>query len=227
MYHAFTDTETPSRYVISGRAFRRQMRILRWLGFQVIGFQQLAQALRAGTLTPPRSAVITIDDGYVDTLQVAAPVLRKQGLPATVFLVSDRLGGAVDWTDEPTVVGRPLLSVDQIKRLGAAGVSLGAHTRTHPVLPELSDEEAVHEEVVACRTELEERLGLPIEVFAYPFGRHDERAVGAVTAGGYVGACTTSPRLVRPDDDPARIPRIEIRGEDSLLRFLIRLCFSA
>jgi peptidoglycan/xylan/chitin deacetylase (PgdA/CDA1 family)/glycosyltransferase involved in cell wall biosynthesis len=226
MYHAFTDNEPASRYVMPRRTFRRQMQLLRWLGYEVIGFHELAEALRHGMLTPKRCAVITIDDGDMGTLHVAAPALQRQRFPATVFLVSDRFGAAVDWTDEPAVVGRPLLSVDQARQLGASGVSLGAHTRTHPVLPELPDEEAVHQEVVACRAELEERLGVPITVFAYPFGRQDERAVRAVGDAGYVGACTTAPRRVRPDDDPARIPRIEITGQDSLVRFLMRLWFS-
>ena len=225
MYHAFSDSEPGTRYVMPRRKFQWQMRLLRWLGYQVIGFQQLAEALRAGTLPLPRSTVITIDDGYTDNLHVAAPVLQRSGWPATVFLVSDRVGRAAGWTDEPTVAGRPLLSVEQIKEMVGAGLSLGAHTRTHPHLPQVADDEVVRHEIVSCRTELEERLGMPFEVFAYPYGGHDSRAHEAVAMGGYVGAATTDARFVRPNDDPAQIPRLEIRGDDSLLRFLIQLWF--
>jgi peptidoglycan/xylan/chitin deacetylase (PgdA/CDA1 family) len=225
LYHAFDDSGDGSRYVVTRRAFARQMRLLAWLRYRVIGFDDLARAIRDGTLPPRRAVAITIDDGYTDNLTVAYPILRRRRFPATIYLVSSKLGGTMDWGSEATLAGRPLLSAEEIGRLrDDPYVRFGAHTRTHCELPEISDEE-VHAEISGSREDLARLLNRPADTFAYPYGAHDDRAAAAVLTAGFVGAGTTKPRLARPDDAPARIPRIEIFGSDSLPRFLTKLWF--
>ncbi len=223
MYHAFSDSGEQDRYIVSKRSFAKQMRLLRLLRYRTISFEELARTVREHRLPPRRSVVITIDDGYVDNLEIAYPVLRRHNLKATIFLISDRLGKANDWATGATK-GRPLLNEEQIARLREGPIQLGAHTRTHPRLTEIPDEQ-VGEEIEGSRAELEQRLGVPINVFAYPFGRYDQRAVDAVKSGGLLGAGTTEPRLVAPSDDPALFPRIEIEGSDTTAVFLAKLWF--
>ncbi len=223
MYHSFDPGETGDRYVLSRRSFARQMRLLALLRCEAISFEQLAEAMRSGAPPPRRAVVITIDDGYRDNLEIAAPILRKHRFGATVFLVSDRIGGRNDWDDEGVVVGRPLLDLAEIEQLRGAGIELGAHTRNHRPLPELGDAD-VSEEIAGSRSQLEQLLGIPIKTFAYPYGRRDERAVAAVAAAGYEAACSTHPVPARLDDDRFQVPRIEVRASDSLRRFLVKLC---
>jgi peptidoglycan/xylan/chitin deacetylase (PgdA/CDA1 family) len=218
LYHAFG--EEPSRFVIPPRTFARQMRLLALLGYRVVPFDDLAEALRARS----RTAVLTMDDGYADNGVDAAAVLERHGFGATVFVVTGRLGADNDWSDEPPLRGRPMLADEDLRRLRARGFELGAHTRTHPALPGLSDAAAA-EEVASSRSELEQVLGEPVRSFAYPYGLVDERAVAAVRRAGFAGACTTEPRPARLDDDPLLVPRIEIKRADSLLRFLVKVRF--
>jgi peptidoglycan/xylan/chitin deacetylase (PgdA/CDA1 family) len=166
--------------------------------------------------------VITIDDGYLDNLEIAQPVLRRHRFPATIFLVSDRLGGVGDWSRGNKLGDRPLLSVTQVEQLRGEGVSFGAHTRTHPHLTEL-DEGALEPEIAGSRRDLEVATGAPVTVFAYPYGELDERAVNAVRAAGFAGAGTTEPRLAGLDEDPFRVPRVEVRSTDSLLRLALKV----
>ena len=226
MYHAFGEWDEGDRYVISRRALSRQLRLLRLLGYRGVEFAEVADCLRERRLPPRRAVAITIDDGYRDNLEVAAPVLRHRGFPATVFLVSSKLGGVNDWTAEGALANRPLLSVEQARELRERGISLGAHTRTHPELPEQGDGE-VREQVRGSRQDLEQALGGEIATFAYPFGRFDERAVDAVDEAGFRGACTVEPRLVSPLDDALRVPRIEVRAGESLPRFLLNIWLGA
>ena len=224
LYHAFSEHEESNRFVISKRVFARQMRLLSLLGFKVLPYEAFVELIRDGRLPPPRTAVVTIDDGYADNGKIAAEVLEQHGFAATIFLVSGRLGAVNDWSDAAPLRGRELLSVTQIDSLRKRGIEFGAHTRTHACLPDVADE-TVAAEVESSRWDLEEALGIPVRTFAYPYGRLDDRAIAAVERTGFVSACTTDPRLARLDDHPLLIPRIEIRRRDPLWRFLRKVWF--
>jgi GT2 family glycosyltransferase/peptidoglycan/xylan/chitin deacetylase (PgdA/CDA1 family) len=225
MYHAFGAQDEGDRYVISRRALSRQLRLLKLFGYRGVEFVEVARCLRRGELPPRRAVAITIDDGYRDNLEVAEPVLRRYGFSATVFLVSEKLGGVNDWTTEGALADRPLLTSDQVDELRGRGISLGAHTRRHPELPALGDQ-ALKEEVAGSREDLEPRFG-EIATFAYPFGLFDERAVATAEEAGFEGACTVEPRLVSLLDDPLRMPRVEVRAGESLPRFLLNVWLGA
>lgn len=223
MYHAFSDRGERGRYVLSKRAFARQMRLLALLRYRVVGFEEVAAALRDGRPLPRRAVALTIDDGYADNFEIAYPILRRRRFPATLFLVSRRLGANADWEGDPGPTdGRPLLDLEQALEMSDDGIAIGAHTRTHPSLPTLGGERA-DEEIGGSREDLEGSLDAPVPTFAYPYGEHDEQSVAAARRAGFLGACTTAPRHARFGDDPLLIPRIEVRGNDTALRFLRKL----
>jgi peptidoglycan/xylan/chitin deacetylase (PgdA/CDA1 family) len=216
LYHAFGDDE--NRYVISPAAFARQLRLLALLRFKVRPYAEVTRVLREGRLPPPRTVALTFDDGYADNADIAVPLLERHRFPGTIFLVSSRLGGVNDWTTEPALAGRALVSPEQLAELRSRGIDCGAHTRTHPDLT--AGDVALEEEIASSRTDLNE-----VSTFAYPYGRVNDRAVDAVRASGFESACTTDPRLAQVGDDPLLIPRIEIRREDTLSRFMRKLWF--
>ncbi|HEY2372303.1 MAG TPA: polysaccharide deacetylase family protein [Gaiellaceae bacterium] len=220
LYHAFGDDN--DRYVVSRTAFARQLRMLALLRFRVRPYAEIARMLRDGRVPPPRTVALTFDDGYADNADVAVPLLERHGFPATIFLVSARLGADNDWTEEPPLRGRALLSAEQLAPLRSHRVDFGAHTRTHP---DLTVSDAATDEVASSRTELEAALGLSVPTFAYPYGRVDDRAVAAVRDAGFESACTTDPRLAQVGDDPLRVPRVEIKRDDSLFTFLRKVWF--
>jgi peptidoglycan/xylan/chitin deacetylase (PgdA/CDA1 family)/glycosyltransferase involved in cell wall biosynthesis len=224
MYHAFSEGEgeDAARFVISGRSFARQMRLLAALRYRVIPLAELATALREGRPLPPRAVVLTIDDGYRDNFEIALPILRRHGFAASVFLVSERLEAGNDWDAEGDVAGRPTLARDQIEQMRQSGIRFGAHTRTHCKLPELDSAE-IRDQLVGSRHDLETALGESVETLTYPYGLHDDRVVEATREAGFTAACTVEAVPARPGDDPLRIPRIEITGTDSPLRFLRKL----
>src|SRR5207244_4284294 len=104
---------------------------------------EFAETIRQGRLPPPRTAVLTIDDGYADNADVAAPILERHGFRGTIYLVSDRLGGVNDWSDGGPLRGRELLSVRQLEPLRSRGLEFGAHTLSHCCLPDVADETVV------------------------------------------------------------------------------------
>jgi peptidoglycan/xylan/chitin deacetylase (PgdA/CDA1 family) len=224
LYHAFGEVDESSRFVVTRRVFARQMRLLSLLRYTVLPYDEFARSIREGRLPPPRTAVVTIDDGYVDNGDIAAPILESHGFGATIFLVSGRLGAVNDWSDAAPLRGRRLLAAQRLDSLRKRGIEFGAHTRTHRSLLDLADE-TMAEEVESSRKELEHALGNPVDTFAYPYGRLDDRAVAAVERAGFLSACTTDPRLAGLDDDPLLIPRLEIKRSDSLPLFLRKVWF--
>jgi glycosyltransferase involved in cell wall biosynthesis/peptidoglycan/xylan/chitin deacetylase (PgdA/CDA1 family) len=223
MYHAFGgDEERGSRFIIPVRQFAQQMKWLQRLGYRVIGLEEFLRCRREHRLPPPRSVVITIDDAYADTLSHAYPVLHRHGYPATVFAVSDRVGAANAWSNGTGLKGRRLLSWGEIAEMARAGIEFGAHTATHPKLPELPEEQ-VRQEVIGSKTELENRLHVPIRSFAFPFGERDVASERVVKEAGFWGACGVDSGLNTPGTPIYALRRIEVQGTLSLFRFLLAL----
>jgi peptidoglycan/xylan/chitin deacetylase (PgdA/CDA1 family) len=223
MYHAIGRPGEPaSRYVLPVRRFERQMAWLKWAGYRVIGLDELASCLRECRLPPARAVVITLDDGYRDNVELAAPILRRYGWPATIFMVTGRIGAANDWSDDPGLGGRALMSWPELRSLAGWGIAVGAHTRTHPMLTSLPPEAAL-DEMSGSRADLEHELGSASSLFAYPYGDHDETVRALAAAAGFSASCGVLSRNTHPATPAHDLYRIEVRGTDSLPRFMLSL----
>jgi len=161
---------------------------------------------------PPESdaVAITFDDGFVSFGEEAAPRLLDHGLPVTVFVVADRAGATNTWDAGPgrTTPELPLLDWPALVRLQDRGVTLGAHTRTHPDLTQL-DATELDDEVRGCADRIEERTGRRPTAFAYPYGHRDEASTAA-SARAFRWACTTEFRTVDPRTPPEALPRLDM-----------------
>lgn len=195
--------------------FRRQIRELAQAGFSFRppGLPQKTQTL-----------AITFDDGFVSNLQAAVPVMREFGCRAINYLVGDRIGKTSDWEAAEGGEARPLMDESQIRDWIAAGNWVGAHTCTHPRLSRIPRERA-REEIVSSKKKLEDRFGLPMEHFAYPFGDYDEVVVDLVREAGFKTACTMDRGVNVRDTDPFRLQRWTARYPTRTLGSLIQRLF--
>jgi peptidoglycan/xylan/chitin deacetylase (PgdA/CDA1 family)/glycosyltransferase involved in cell wall biosynthesis len=220
MYHAVGhDGEAPSRYVVPHRRFRRQLAWLKRRGYNVVGLDDFVRARLEHRLLPPKSVVLTFDDGYADAIDLALPALERHGFPATVFLVS-AANGQARWEDAGATANRPLLSLADARGLNGSRLTFGAHSRTHPRLSRLDSSE-LEREVAGSRSELEAALGSPVTTFAYPYGDSSPKVAEAVARAGFLAACAITPGRNRPACDLLSLNRLEVRGNDSLLRFAL------
>jgi peptidoglycan/xylan/chitin deacetylase (PgdA/CDA1 family) len=99
-------------------------------------------------------------------------------------------------------------------------VTIGAHTRTHPILSRL-DPDRLQEEVLGGKVDIESRLGLPVTEFAYPNGRRidiDDRSI-ALVRNAFRTAVTTVSGLNPAGQDRFLLKRIGIGNADSDRRF--------
>jgi peptidoglycan/xylan/chitin deacetylase (PgdA/CDA1 family)/GT2 family glycosyltransferase len=221
MYHAIgRQGERASRYVLPVRQFARQIAWLRLAGYHVMDLAELLSCYREFRLPPARAIVITLDDGYSDNIELAAPILRRNRWPATIFVVTGRAGLGNDWSDDPQLAGRSLASWDALRSLARSGIAIGAHTRTHPMLTRLAPEAAL-EEMVGSRVDLERELESVSPLFAYPYGEHDESVRALAATAGFGGSCGVRSRKNNPGTPVHALCRTEVRGTDSLLRFAL------
>ena len=155
------------------------------------------------------AVAITFDDGFLNFTSSAMPLLSHLGFPATVFVVSDAVGGTNVWggRDVPGIPTLPLMSWTDIARARDAGFEIGAHTRTHPRLTSLSQPQ-VEEEMSGCADRIGSELGDRPRRFAYPYGDVND-AVASVARRMFSQSVTTDLDLLRSDADAALLPRLD------------------
>lgn len=95
--------------------------------FNVLSLEEAVSAIKEGRV-PPRAVCISFDDGYRSTHDLAMPVLRRLGLPATVFVTSGYLDGGIMWND------RIIESVRWLPNgtLDMQSVNIGLHNLAKP-----------------------------------------------------------------------------------------------
>jgi peptidoglycan/xylan/chitin deacetylase (PgdA/CDA1 family)/glycosyltransferase involved in cell wall biosynthesis len=223
MYHGFAKPgEAASRFILPVEQFARQMSWLKWLGYHALTMEQFLQHQSEGIDIPTRSVVITIDDGYAEVYSSAYPILKHHGFPATIFIVTGKVGYQNDWATVMELRGRPLLSREQICEMYQNGMQFGAHSRTHPRLVELSLER-MREEIVGSKTDLEDIVRQPIIAFAYPFGEYNEPVQEETEKDGFQNGFSAMNGLNINATPSFALHRIEIQGTFSLPRFFLAL----
>lgn len=225
MYHAFSAQGEPhGRFVMPIQKFKQQMTWLKRAGYQVIGLQDYINCRLQNRLPPKRAVIITIDDGYADSWNLACPVLRQYDFPATLFAVSQSVGKKNTWAEQDGLADRLMLTWPALRELQANGIDIGAHTRTHPILPEIPPNRAL-EEITGSLQELEQGLGKPIHLFSYPYGKHNPQIQALVEQAGFQAACSTDEGKNSLATSLYRLHRVEIRGSDNLLQFAMAVHF--
>jgi peptidoglycan/xylan/chitin deacetylase (PgdA/CDA1 family) len=228
-YHA-VGTWSPA-LAIPEQALRTQLSLLRRRGYVGLTAAEAERRRQERTL-PPRTVVVTFDDGFRSVLR-ARPILEEAGFPATVFAVTSYVesGEPLGWPGLENRHGSLRGSDGDLQPLGwsdlellrECGWEVGSHTVTHPLLPDVDDNRLEYE-LVASRLLLEQRLG-SCETLSYPYGRTDERTVATAAHAGYLAAFTLS-RVHRADGSYRR-PRLGLRGIDRGLRLRAQLSSGA
>ena len=222
MYHSISDSRDSSvnHWSVSVKNFRSHVRILKSKGWTTVCVKNLIQAYSL----PQRTVAITFDDGYADNFEHAFRVLSEFGMRATWFVVSNDIGTQASWKDNDNLKQR-MLNLKQLKEMINAGMEIGAHTRTHARLTELSPAE-IKEEVAGSKKDLEDMLGVQITSFAYPYGLFNDECVETVRKAGFTIACTTRTGWFGSEPDLLRVRRVSVFYEDNLSVFARKIAFA-
>lgn len=188
--------------------FRRQVSALAGAGYQAITLREMVSSIEERSSLPEKPIVLTFDDGFRNFFTEAFPILEEFGYRATVFLVTDFCGRHNDWSGNPASFPRSeILNWTEIRELGAEGIEFGSHTKTHPDLTRISSE-ALENEIVGSKKELDDNLGVETTSFAYPFGKTNG-SVKRLAAATFKSATSTVLGKVTEASDLHELERVD------------------
>lgn len=195
-------------------------RHLQWLAANGVAVVPLPELVHRPSDSP--AVAITFDDAYTNFETEAWPRLRDRGFPATLYVPTHFVGRANTWPALPGghMPRLPILGWPSLARLQEEGVSLGAHTRTHPDLRRL-DRAALEREVAGSVDDIRRETGVQPASFAYPYGFWSAEAASAVQTT-CACAVTTELRALGPDEDRYALPRLDafyLNGWGSLEKY--------
>lgn len=170
---------------VAASDFEQQMQFIKDQGFTVVTLNQLMDFLNMKASLPAKSVAITMDGGR-GVYDVAFPVLKKFGYPATLFLRTDRVGakGGLTW--------------DQVREMNKQGLDVECGGMTDRDLEKYQRGEsfdayfkAVENEVARSKALIKQKLGLDCKYLAYP-GRGGTNAlvIEVLKREGFQGAFT-------------------------------------
>ncbi len=216
-YHRFAQQRR--KLVVARADFEQQMDYLARNGYRVITMKELAAFLDGKEPLPKKTVVITIDDGYRSTYEIAYPVLKKHGFPATVYLYSDFVGAgdALTWP--------------QMQEMAASGlIDIQPHSKTHSNLTLRQPGESatdyrdrIRREVDVPSAVINDRLGMLAYSYAFPYGDVNDTIVEQLQKTGLRLGVTVTPGGNPFYAYPFMLRRTMIFGNEDLDAFRAKL----
>jgi peptidoglycan/xylan/chitin deacetylase (PgdA/CDA1 family) len=188
-------------------------------GYRCLALRDLLPFFQAGARTPPRTVVLTFDDGYDNFYREAYPILAEHSFSATVFVVTGEVGGMSRW--DAGFESR-LLDWSQIRELNQLGIEFGSHTVTHPRLTHLALK-AARQELEDSRGMLEQQLGTSVSSFAYPYGDWNVSVQQLVEETQYFLGCSIIRGNLHAPQDRFHLKRVPVDEWTTASRFRRRL----
>ena len=225
MYHSFTTSSNESNgLTIDVKVFEDQLRYLKSKGYVSLHFKEL-QELKSSKDLPKKAVIITFDDVYVNQLDLALPILEKYNIKASFFIPFKFVGKTNLWDEGE----KTIMSVEQLKSLNSELIELGMHSYAHGNYKQMSINE-IQTDFEQCKAFIADHKLEVINTLAYPYGKYPKKGEAneaffkclknnEVNYGLRIGN-----RINKfPFKNNYAIQRIDIKGEDSLSKFKMKL----
>jgi peptidoglycan/xylan/chitin deacetylase (PgdA/CDA1 family) len=219
-YHGVTDAEEqvghdPYKLHIPLHLFQEHLDHLQ-RNYCVISLADFLLAKRENRRLPDYSVVLMFDDGFQDFFTVAADHLARRKLPATVFVITDRMNSNL------LPNGKSHLSGRQVQELAASGIQVGSHTCSHPKLLDLPFDE-LRRELADARTAILSHTTQEDIPLSYPYGQTSETISKLAQSVGYCCGITGTLGPNDVDADVFWLNRTTIASDDDLATFAARV----
>ena len=206
LYHHVHPDPPSLNYWVDVDIFEDQMQALSQRGYHTITPTQLRQAILQGLQLPPKTVIITFDDGNQDNYEYAFPIMQKYGFIGAIYIVANRLSAD------------GFLSAEQLQEMAAAGWEIGSHSMTHTDLTDVIAHK-IREELLDSRLRLEHEIGVEVRSFAYPFGSFAPELASRVENYGYWTAMGLGKKTLHDKNTIYYLDRLTIYGTMTLGEF--------
>ena len=176
--------------------FEGHLQALKKANYETYFVKDIPEILDGTIHYSTQSAILTFDDGYEDFYLSAFPLLKKYHMRATIYVIYDYIGRS------------GFLNEKEIKELIDSGlVELGSHTLDHIYLKQAPDQYA-ERQIVESKKKFEERFGIQIRTFAYPYGAFNNNNIEAVKKAGYTAAVSVISGVMQDEGNIFYLSRI-------------------
>ena len=226
MYHAFTEDEADTGSLCTPASeFARQLSALRDAGYTSVGYADLIEFVNGDGKLPEKPLLITIDDGYQNNLDLAAPLLEKYGFCANIAVIGVSIGHTTykdtgvpimphfSLEDARPWIARGVLTVTthsydmhQVAAVDGAGCRRGVLQMRGEAEPDYIA--ALTQDYTRAQEQLTGLPGTPLPVFTYPNGAYSELSERVLQALGVQVTVTTeggANRLVKGEPETLRL----------------------
>jgi peptidoglycan/xylan/chitin deacetylase (PgdA/CDA1 family) len=226
-YHGVTERlnrhpNDPAGLHIRADRFEAQLNYLR-RHYQVISLAKFLEARRTNAPLPNHSVVLTFDDGYRNFLTGALPRLAEREMPASVFLITNRIPDESQsnhaWSE---LDDETFLSWDEVRELHQHGVEFGSHTCSHRKLSQIAASDAEHELRIS-QQKIRGHLSQTVMPLAFPYGAYSDAVVAMARELPYTCALTTDAGTNGPSTDLFLLRRNLIGDNDDEALFAARV----
>ncbi|TBL70120.1 polysaccharide deacetylase family protein [Paenibacillus thalictri] len=199
-YHSIT-YDPGNKAVITPELFTEQMNYLAENGYTTLTLKHFSDIWLGEAEMPKKPVLLTFDDGYADNHEYAMPLLKKLGFHATLFM-------SPGTTDDGY-----FLSWEQVKEMHEAGWDIQPHGMTHPYLTSLSKSDQAYE-ILEAKKQIEDQLGTTADIFCYPYGAYNAKTLAILKENGFRFAFTIEQGKTKTNQDPLKLKRIFVNGEE-------------
>lgn len=210
MYHRIGDGGDSAWWVPTA-VFEQQMRFIAESGYTSVLPSDLLAKRRKGRRLPDKPIVITFDDGSLNCLTDAEPILRRHGLRAVNFLITDYIADRPE--ERRRYEDADCLVWPEVREMQARGtVVFGGHSKSHANLRALGRRAGT--EINACWDALVANGVQRPEGFCFPYGEYREETLEALRASPFKIGFTVQDRLARVGGTNSllAVPRISVFG---------------
>lgn len=218
MYHRVPveDPKSVHKIYVVKNQFIKQMNALKWLKKKVISLSEFNEVFylhRDVSFLGINPVILTFDDGYLDNLTVAQPILKSFGFRASLFLLADHNINQNTWDSATGEKPAKLMSLSEKKQLDPKVWDIGSHGLQHHSYHQLTDHE-IENQMIQSAHLLSQDLGKKIESLVYPFGHTSPKIADIARRSGYLSACNTDQGGLHIADWPHSIFRVNIFPQD-------------
>lgn len=219
MYHKVLPDQADD-LTVSVSQLEEHIQYLQLNGYQILPLERLKTSALAKAELTLKPAFLTFDDGYLNNLEYAYPLLVKYNVPATIFLPTNFIGKKSAWDKQAD----NLMSIEQLKSLNPAIITFGLHSHTHRNYKTLGIDQITDDLQKNIRYFKDNELPF-VAAFAYPYGGRPKNKTTLrqmkqiMQSLGVVMAFRIGNRLNKSYSNVYELQRIDIKGTDSLAIF--------